>query len=410
MYLLPTALASLRAVGAFAASMTMACGARTGTSLGESGPTSPVLGPSAGGTTGGGTTPGDAPASLKLLDGPFPIFPKGTKISGLKVVARSGGIDVLANHDGAPFAVMARRAAVSETTPSVTWAGPAVELLPGVVGGTVAAADGDTLEVCHHQFNGDPTSYSTFLGAYQPATGPAMLFPGSSCQALAFREGKGLLALHKLPPNGCCSRAELFDVDGQGALLSKGPDLALPEGEFGDDRLCAYSGGFAWAGLVGGASPAMHVRFRGSGGTMPYALAVDAPADTPDIAGWPFDAAAALSFPRGTGVRLLVVREAGQILADDTITAAAGNHIQRAPLATSPHGLVMAYAECASDFTTKPGTLVTELRRPDVPPLRASVPITCPALVPSLAVTGNVVFVAFFSGAEGQGVVLKIAP
>ena len=398
-----TAIPWLRRACVFAAFTTMSCGARTGPSLGESGPSQSILGQG-----DAGTTPGNAPASLTLLEGPFSIFPKGTTFSGLKVISRSGGIDVLANHEGPSFAVMARRAAVSETTPSVSWAGAAVDLLPGVVGGTVAAADGDTLEVCHHQFNGDPTSYSTFTGAYQQATGPAMLFGGSSCQGLAFRDGKGLLALHKLPPSGCCSRVELFDVDGHGTLLSKGPDLALPEGELGDVRLSVYPGGFAWAGLVGGAPPAMHVRFRGSGGTMPHSLAVEAPADTPDIAGWPFDAAAALSFPRGTGMRLVVVHESGQILADDAIVAAGGNHIQRAPLGTSPHGLVMAYTECAKDFTAKPGTLAVELHRPSVVPLRALVTITCPAYAPSLAIVGNVVFVVFWSGDEVRGVVLKI--
>ena len=211
------------------------------------------------------------------------------------------------------------------------------------------------------------------------------------------------------PSTGCCSRVELFDVDGHGTLLSKGPELALPEGEFGEVRLSAYSGGFAWAGaLGGGAAPGMHVRFRRGDATVAHTVALDAMADTPDIAAWPFDAAAALSFPRNQGMRLAVVRESGELLVDETVAAPVGAHIQRAPLGTSAHGLVMAFAQCPADFSTNAGGLLVQLRRPGVGVIETVVGVVCHAYAQSLAVTGDVIFVVFFSEEELWGVALVI--
>lgn len=357
---------------------------------------------------GGGGGSALAP-SLQLVDGPFPIFPADFEIGAVKVVARSGGVDVLASRDGVPFGGMARHGKVAGAKPGLTWSGPAVEILPGVVSSVVATADGDTLQVCHHQFSGDPTSYSTFSGTYDRATGPTLLFGGSSCAGVAFRDGKGLLALHKLPPSGCCSRPEVFDIDGDGVLLSQGPELALPDGEFGDIRVTPYASGFAWAGPIGGAmSPGMHVRFRRPTGTLSHTVALDAQGQRPDIAAWPFEPAAAVSFPHGAGVRLVVVHESGDVLVDEAILGSPGHHVQRAPLGTSRHGLVTAYAHCTDDFATGPGELRLELRRDGLPTLETSIPVVCHAFVSTLAVVGDAVVVVFSSEDGLQGVVVKI--
>jgi hypothetical protein len=348
---------------------------------------------------------------LVFLDGPVPVIGDDVgQIRGARVVARAGGFDLLVNHDGAP-AVYARRGSVQPTPPFVVWDRPASELMPGVVSGTVAAANGDDLAICHNQYNGDASSFSAFTGAYSRVRGPSTLFDGSDCQGLAFRGDRGLLALHKRPPDGhCCSRPVVFDLDHQGSLVSRQETLALPDGEFGDIRMSTYSGGYAWAGMLTRQKPAMHVRFRSDAETVGHELPAELSptGDRPDIAGWPFDRAVAVSWPKGSGVRLVVMRDSGELLADDDIAAAPGEHVQRATMETSVHGLVVSYARCPADFSTADGKLVTELRRPGEPIQTVSVPVRCHAAAQSLALVGDVVLILFWTGEDIQGVVLRI--
>jgi hypothetical protein len=349
---------------------------------------------------------------LEFLDGPIAVIGDEVgQLSGARVVARAGGFDLLVNRDGAP-AVFARRGLVQPTPPFVVWQGPASDLMPGVVSGTVAAANGDDLAICHHQYNGDASSFSAFAGAYSRIRGPNTLFDGSSCQSLAFRGDRGLLALHKRAPDGhCCSRPVLFDLDHQGGVVSRQETLALPDGEFGDIRMSTYAGGFAWAGFLTRNQPAMHVRFRSDTGTVGHDLPAELTptSDRPDIAGWPFDRAAALTWPAGNGMKLVVVRDSGELLLEDEIAAAPGEHVQRAPVETSPHGLVVTYARCPADFSTADGQLVTELRRPAEAIQSVSVPVRCHAAAQSLAVVGDIILVLFWTGEDIQGVVLRIA-
>jgi hypothetical protein len=85
-----------------------------------------------------------------------------------------------------------------------------------------------------------------------------------------------------------------------------------------------------------------------------------------------------------------------------------GDHVQRAPLGTSAHGVVSAYARCAEDFSPTPGELRVELRRPGMPMLETSLPVTCHAFVSTLAIVGDAVVVVFSSEDGLRGVVVKI--
>jgi hypothetical protein len=329
-------------------------------------------------------------------------------LDGAKVIARDGGIDVLANRylPG----VLARRGLVQQTPPFVTWQGAPFELLPGVVSGTVATANGDELEICHHQYNGDASSFSSFSGAYARVSGPATLFDGSSCEGIAYRGERGLLAIHKRAADGrCCSRPVVFELN-HDSLVSRQEELALPEGQFGDIRMSAYAGGFAWAGFIDdNGSRALHVRFRTDAGTVAHNLPAPGAGERPDVASWPFDDAVAVTWSVGDGMKLAVVDSAGTLLVDEDISPAPGEHIQRAPVDTSAHGLVAAYARCAADFSDSAGQLIAELRRAGEPTQRVAVPVKCHAFVQSIAVVGDVIFVLFARDDDIEGVILRIA-
>lgn len=385
------------------------CGARSEGLLGETSAPGVV--------TSGPVAPAAPEAGLGLtaLQPPTSVFPG--EFSFARVIARGDGIDVLANRDGPPFAVVARRARVQDASPFLLWQGDAAELMPGVVSGTVAAANGDALAVCHNQFSGDATSFSSFTGAYQKKSGPALLANNASCNGVAFRQGQGMAAIHALPPGGnCCSRAVVFDINGAGAALSE-PELALEEGELGDVRLTAYAGGFAWAGLLNGTEPGLRVVFRKGTQRLTHVLPLTDHSDVaPQIAPWPSGDGVALTVPRDeTSQRLLIIEETGAVRLDTALVPPAGERIFRAPVASSPRGLLTAYARCPVDFAKKSGSLVIELRGPPsdpsfTAPHTVTFPITCGAGVTSLAVVGNVVFVLLSTEEGLQGALAAISP
>jgi len=72
-----------------------------------------------------------------------------------------------------------------------------------------------------------------------------------------------------------------------------------------------------------------------------------------------------------------------------------GQRIQRAPLAASVSGLLVAYARCPSTGVSGPGDLVVELWRDGMPAVSAARSLSCQAYVHSIAVVGNVAMVAY---------------
>lgn len=391
----------------------LGCGARSEGVLGERAATEVV--PSGGGGEAPAPTtpsppasssspPSTKPLSLSLLRSEVEVLPGGEgAFSFARLVVREGMLDVLASRDGPPFEVMARRAQVSSSAPFVQWQTEPFVLMPGVVSGTVAAAAGSVLSVCHNQFNGDDTSFSSFTGAYSKQSGPLFVSHQASCQGLAFRGEQGMLAYHALPST-CCSRPLVVHVDSAGKPQDE-PSLALPEGQFGNVRLSDYRSGFAWAGFVSkdDGSKQMMVRFLRDGALSTHTFDATSPdVIAPQLASWPFGDAVALTYQRDeTSVRLVIIDEQGKLLRDEALAPPVGGKIYRAPLAASPRGLVRANTRCASDFSPTEGALEIALLGA-TPEQSASltVPIACQAGAFSVAVVNDVI-VALLATQQG---------
>jgi hypothetical protein len=347
---------------------------------------------------------GSSDASLEVTT-PFALFDSATPLRFARAFARAGAFDVLANRKGPPNGVLARRGTVREGPLRLDF-GAASPILVGVVNGTNGAVDGDLLALCHHNYNGDAIHFASFTGAYSK-TAAKFISAAASCNGLAYRGERGLIAFHALPSNGkCCSRAVLSSISRTGSL--SGPlREALGPGELADVGLIAYGRGFAWAGYVSG--PAMRVYFAPDDAEERNVQHPEAGTEgltVTRMARWPFDdRAVAVAYRPGDGAgRLLVVRDDGSIIVDRTITAPAGFRNNRPVIAPTTRGLVVAYARCPSDFAIKSGTLHIELWDPRGEVIAArDVTVGCSTAVSSAAALDDVVLITFPDGADSDG-------
>jgi hypothetical protein len=350
-------------------------------------------------STGALGQPGKLTLVVVLVDD---LFLPGDEFTSARVVVRSQGFDILGVTAGAPFSIVARRAAVATDPLALDFAGPPSPIIGDTLNGFEATASGDLLAICHNHADADPILFSSFTGMYAGQAATTLFAGGSICDGIALHGDQGLVAVHKLPPDGkCCSRPSLASISAGGTV--KGPEAtALPDGEFADVSLARYGNGYVSAGFV--QAPAVFVRFAPDGGSVASTpIAVTAQSDTrPRLAAWPFDATqAAVAFLDGPSeARIVVVGETGTTVHTETIAQPAPDRMTRPSVAAVTDGLLDAFASCPADMGR--GSITIELRGADGAVIASSamLPGECPAGVDLAAAFDDI---ALFAWAKQGG-------
>ncbi len=186
----------------------------------------------------GGLTPPDA-GGLQLLAGPSLIAP-GLGLARLAV--RSGHFEMVGGRDDT----------------HELWAGRVVAAPGSITVGTstvvqsnhgntpsLSVAD-DTLILCGNAWSADPTQIMELDAGFVVTRHRTLPGNSAGCQGAAFANGRGLMAVHRSPPQGCCSRQVLYDYDDIGIA----PSEALPPTELNPMSLVSLGSRFLWAALV----------------------------------------------------------------------------------------------------------------------------------------------------------------
>ena len=323
-----------------------------------------------------------------------------------RIVARNGGFDFLAGRDDKPWGAVARHARIAGD--AWQFAGAAAVVVNGDHNSFEASADGERLTICHNQFSATPIRWSRFSGAYDKELERTMPGYAALCEGIAFHGGRGLLAVHRRGDDGtCCSRAELFDLDGDD-VITPGRE-ALPAGEYGDVSLSAYPNGFVWAGYLDSAR-AVHVAFARADGTEAVALIQgESSGGRPAIEPWPHRAdAVAVSWQEtDQRVRLVAVTEEGDVVFDHVIERPDARWLSRPAMAGTAGAFVVATGVCPE--LGEEG--VTELAVLDAAGAATDSMTFAGCGQPRLAASGDTAVLMWADGDDGyQATALRITP
>lgn len=372
-----------------------ACGGRSelaGSSEGATGPASP----------GDSDEPSD---DFRVIAQPALVAPN---VFLETVVARSGEFDLVgrAERDGSLgdwwAARLAWGASLSATSATVVRSDHGSR--PGL------GVRDDQLIVCGPSSNGFPIDVVTLRGLFIEEGSKTIPGNSAACHGAAYLGDRGILGVHRPPPQGCCSRPMIYDPNN----LGDEPRDALPDGEFGYISTTTTASDFVWAGLTGD-DDVIHVTFSPDGDlrqTHEFDVAQGESYRPPGLAGHAtLDAVLISHRHTNKGASMFAVSSGGALVFErefDTNTDLDGlPWPRRVAVATTQGAWLAAWTECNGEAQ---GRVVVERLDLTGSGERLSFPVSCPTNVTSVAAAGRRAVVTWSTDAGVMAAGLEVPP